>query len=96
VNFWIFLLGLIDDSPVKQIILGFSVASVMEGGIAATPTPPLGDPAYFTALESDDRYVRLNNNILPIKHAVTGVQWGIRMLGDGSEGNPYRLEPTTI
>lgn len=57
-DFFLTIYGLTTDNPAKRVVIGVTTLRVEEAGISSGAPPTPGDPDYYTAAESDARYIQ--------------------------------------
>ncbi len=57
-TFWLVISALTGDSPAHKIVLGATPLTVVEGGEGVNPPASVATPLYYTAAQSDARYVQ--------------------------------------
>lgn len=57
VTFWLVISALTGDSPAHKVVLGATPLNVVEAGAFIPPPAPVAQPFYYTAAQSDARYL---------------------------------------
>lgn len=78
-TFWLVISGLTSDSPAHEIIFGACPISVTEAGYSTYPPASVVSPTYYTAAQSDARYLlavdltTINSEISTLNTEMTSV-----------------------
>ncbi len=79
VTYWLVISALTNDSPGHKIVLGATPLIVQEGGEGVEPPASVVNPTYYTAAQSDARYLlaanltTIENNISTLQSQMTAV-----------------------
>ena len=71
-GFWLVVAGITNDSPGRKVTFGATTVQVLEDGTLGTPAAVVGDPDYYTAVQSDARYAQLAGAVFTGNVAFSG------------------------
>ncbi len=78
-TFWLVISALTNDSPAHKIVLGATPLNVVEGGEGVEPPASVVSPNYYTAAQSDARYLlavdltTINTHLSTLDSEITAV-----------------------
>jgi hypothetical protein len=81
---WCVIHALTKDEPARRIVWGAGPITISEPGIGGAAGPAPGDPLYYTAAESDARYLTKTEYIL-VRHQQTGRLHRVEVAGAPGE-----------